>query len=57
MDFNSLNEYYDYLENLTNFLYLELDTYKYITSLRDKTEDENTKKLCSYELFFADFSI
>ena len=57
MDFNNLGEYYEYLENDTNFECLDLNTYKYITALRDKTEDENTKKLCSYELFFADFSI
>jgi hypothetical protein len=57
MDFNNLGEYYEYLENDTNFQYLDLNTYKYITALRDKTADENTKKLCSYELFFADFSI
>ena len=57
MDFNNLSEYYEYLENDTNFQYLDLNTYKYITALRDKTADENTKQLCSYELFFADFSI
>ena len=57
MEFQNLDEYYIYLENDTNFSYLDLNSYKYITSLRDKTEDENTKKLCSYELFFADFSI
>jgi hypothetical protein len=57
MDFQNLDEYYEYLENDTNFQYLDLNTYKFITALRDKTEDENTKKLCSYELFFADFSI
>ena len=57
MDFKNLDEYYEYLENDTNFQYLDLNTYKYITALRDKTEDEHTKKLCSYELFFADFSI
>ena len=57
MDFQNLDEYYEYLENDTNFQYLDLNTYQYITTLRDKIEDENTKKLCSYELFFADFSI
>lgn len=57
MDFQNLDEYYEYLENDTNFQYLDLNTYKYITALRDKIEDENIKKLCSYELFFADFSI
>src|SRR5690554_743203 len=57
MDFKNLDEYYEYLENDTDFQYLDLNTYKYITALRDKIEDENTKKLCSYELFFADFSI
>jgi hypothetical protein len=57
MEFQSLDEYYEYLEKDTNFQYLDLNTYKYITALRDKTEDDNIKKLCSYELFFADFSI
>ncbi|RZL48250.1 MAG: hypothetical protein EOP00_09705 [Pedobacter sp.] len=57
MEFQNLEEYNIYLENDTNFSYLDLNTYKYITSLRDKTENEDTKKLCSYELFFADFSI
>jgi hypothetical protein len=57
MNFQNLDEYYDYLENDTSFKYLDLNTYKYITALRDKTEDKITKKLCSYELFFADFSI
>src|SRR5690606_36393868 len=57
MDFQNLDEYYEYLENDTNFQYLDLNTYKYITALRDKIEDENTNKLCSYELYFTDFSI
>ena len=50
MDFNNFGEYYEQLENDTNFECLDLNTYKYITVLRDKTEDKNTKKLCSYEL-------
>jgi hypothetical protein len=57
MDFENLDEYYAYLENDNNFQYLDLNTYKFITTLRDNTEDEYTKKMCSYELFFADFSI
>lgn len=57
MNFSSLDEYYEYLENNYEFSHLDLNTYKYITALRDKTEDENKKKFCSYELFFADFSI
>lgn len=57
MVFQNLDKYYEYLENDTNFQYLDLNTYKYITALRDKIKDEHTKKLCSYELFFADFSI
>ncbi|WP_141841370.1 DUF7380 domain-containing protein [Flavobacterium branchiophilum] len=36
---------------------MDLNKYKFITALRDKSENENTKKLCSYELFFADFAI
>lgn len=57
MEFQNLDEYYEYIENDTNFHFLDLNTYKYITTLRDKIEEEKTKKLCSYELFFADFSI
>jgi hypothetical protein len=57
MDFQNLDEYYEYLENDTNFQYLDLNTYKFITALRDKSENENTKKICSYELFFTDFAI
>lgn len=57
MEFHDLDEYYEYLENDTNFQYLDLNTYKLITAQRDKSEDENIKKLCSYELFFADFYI
>lgn len=56
-EFANIDEYYTYLENDDNFSHLDLNTYKYVTALRDKTEDEKTKKLCSYELFFADFSI
>jgi Leucine-rich repeat (LRR) protein len=33
MDFKNLGEYYEYLENDTNFQYLDLNTYKYITVL------------------------
>ena len=47
MDFQNLDEYYEYLENDTNFQYLDLNTYKFITALRDKSENKNTKKLCS----------
>lgn len=57
MDYQNLDEYYDYLENDTNFNYSDLNTYKYITALRDKINDKNLKKFCSYELFFTDFSI
>ncbi len=57
MNFNSLDEYYDYLENDNEFSPLDLNTFRYIKALRDKIEDENIKKFCSYELFFTDFSI
>lgn len=57
MEFQSLDEYYEYLENDINFQFLDLNTYKYITVLREKIEDDKIKKLCSYELFFAEFSI
>lgn len=56
-EFTSLDEYYTFLENDNNFSCLDLNSYKYITALRNKTVDEKTKKLCSFELFFADFSI
>ena len=57
MEFENLKEYYNYLERDNNFSSLDLNTYKYITALRDKTEDEQAKKLCSYELFIADLNI
>lgn len=55
MNFKNLDEYYDFLENDNDFSYLDLN--KYITILRDKIENEDIRKLCSYELFFTDFSI
>ncbi len=57
MDFQTLDEYYEYLENDTNFQYFDLNTCKYFKALQDKIKDEHTKKLSSYELYFADFSI
>lgn len=57
MNFQNLDEYYEYLENDTNFHFYDLNTYKYIAALRDKTKDENDKKLCSLELSFAHFPI
>ena len=33
MDFQNLDEYYDYLENDTNFKYLDLNTYNIVLSL------------------------
>lgn len=54
---NSLIEYYNYLENDTNFSNFELNSDKIVNDLSDKIEDENTKKKCSYELYFADFYI
>ena len=57
MEFQSLDEYYEYLENDINFQFLDLNTYKYITVLREKIEDDKIKNLCSYELFFTEFSI
>lgn len=57
MDFHNLEEYYDYVESDTNFKHLDFNTSKYITVLRDKTDNENLKKIYSYELFFSDFSI
>src|SRR5690606_38144847 len=40
-----------------NLQFLDLNTYKYITVLREKIEDDKIKKFCSYELFFTEFSI
>lgn len=57
MEFQTLDEYYDYIENDTNFHFLDFNTYKLLTALRENIQDENTKKICSYELFFADFII
>lgn len=57
MEFENLNQYYEYLETDHELRYLDLNTYKYITALRDKLTDEGEKKICSYELYFIDFSI
>jgi restriction endonuclease S subunit len=45
MDFKNLDEYYEYLENDTNFQYLDLNTYKYITALRDNNSFTIFKEL------------
>ncbi|MFV8332926.1 DUF4209 domain-containing protein [Flavobacterium sp. GSP14] len=57
MDFHNLDEYYEYVESDTTFKHLDFNTSKYITALRDKTDNEDLKKIYSYELFFSDFSI
>lgn len=57
MEFQNLEQYYDYLEKDSKISFLDFNTYKYLTALRDKIEDESLKKICSYELFFSEFSI
>lgn len=57
MEFENLSQYYDYLEGDNELLYLDLNTYKFITDLRERLTDENEKRICSYELFFTDYSI
>lgn len=57
MEFEDLSQYYDYLENDIELLHIDLNTYKFISNLRDRITDENEKKFCTYELFFTDYSI
>lgn len=57
IDFKNLDDYYEYLENDSDFKCLDLNTYKYIAALRDEIEDESIKKICSYELCFINFTI
>lgn len=57
MEFKNIEELYDYLENDTKFKFLDLNTYKYIQSLRDRIKGEKNKKICAYELYFSEFSI
>ncbi len=57
MDFKNLDEYYEYLENDTNFQSVDTDTYQYIRALISEIEDVDNKKQCCYELVFTDFSI
>lgn len=57
MNIKNLTEFYTYLEGNSIFSYLDLNTYKYLTTLKDNTEDEYIKRICSFELYFADFYI
>lgn len=57
MEFQNLEQYYDYLENDSKMSFLDFNTPKFLTALKDKIEDEGLKKLCLYELFFSEFSI
>ncbi|TLX72839.1 DUF4209 domain-containing protein [Labilibacter sediminis] len=53
--FESLNEYYEYLETDLG-LQKNLNVSKQLAKLRDKTENEEQKKVISFEIFFNDFS-
>ena len=53
--FESLNEYYEYLETDLG-LQKNLNVSKQLAKLRDKTENEEQKKIISFEIFFNDFS-
>lgn len=53
--FESLNEYYEYLETDLG-LQKNLNVSKQLAKLRDKIENEEHKKMISFEIFFSDFS-
>lgn len=54
--FENLQAYYDYLEN-DNSLSLDFNVTKSLILLRDKTVEQELKTICSYEIFFSDFTI
>lgn len=56
MKFESLDLYYDYLEN-DNSLLFDYNVSNSLVNLRDTIEDSELKKHCSYELYFTDYSI
>ncbi|PKL80379.1 MAG: hypothetical protein CVV25_04415 [Ignavibacteriae bacterium HGW-Ignavibacteriae-4] len=54
MKFENLDEYYNYLES-DNSLIIDISISNSLLELRDKIEDADLKKYCSYELFFNDY--
>lgn len=56
MKFEHLDAYYDYLES-DNSLLFDYNISSSLIKLRDKIEDTELKKHCSYELYFNDYSI
>lgn len=59
MEFENLEEFYSYVENDEDVSLFDSTKFKgsEILKLRDKIEDEKSKKKCSYELFVNDFTI
>ncbi len=53
--FEKLEQYYNFLEKDIS-LKRNYKLSNYLTSLRDKINDDNKKKICSYELYFNDFN-
>jgi hypothetical protein len=56
MKFENIDEYYNYLENDSSLLF-DYNISNSLINLRDKIQDSELKKHCSYELFFHDHSI
>lgn len=56
MKFETLDEYYDYLEKDNSLLY-DSSISNLLIVLRDKVEDNELKKYCSYEAYFNDYVI
>jgi hypothetical protein len=56
MKFETLDEYYDYIEKDNSFLY-NTNISNLLIVLRDKVEDNELKRCCSYEAYFNDYLI
>jgi hypothetical protein len=56
MNFESLQNYYDYLESDCTLSH-DINVSKSLINLRDKSEENSLKSFCSYELFFTAYSL
>lgn len=54
--FESLEEYYNYIENDSKMLF-DFNISNSLLKVRDTIESQELKQQCSYEIYFADYSL
>jgi uncharacterized protein DUF4209 len=54
--FENIEDYYNFLEKDKSLSY-DYNTVKLLIKLRDKEEDPQKKQICSFEIFFTDYSV